>query len=218
MKLSLLLTNGDDAPLFLETLRKADAQGLEAVWLAEGGGLFPNPAVAASAAAVATRRIAIRAGGLSLPLHNPIRVAEEWALVDNLSRGRVGIAFPFYDSGVETVCRLWRGEAERVPDGEGRSIDVRILPQPIQGELPVWLADAPAAATLGANLFLPGPKGLEEAVVAYRAAGGLGSISMATSEIGLWDVDRLDALGVGEVAFRVDLADARDVLEMLHGR
>lgn len=142
MSRSLYLTSGDDAPLFLETVRRAEDLGLSAVWLAEGSGLFANPAVLAAAAAVATRRIALR-GVLALPLHNPIRVAEEWALVDNLSGGRAGIAVG-PDPDVETVRRLWRGEAVRVPDGEGRPVEVRILPQPIQPELPLFSVDEAA--------------------------------------------------------------------------
>ncbi|HYG63178.1 MAG TPA: LLM class flavin-dependent oxidoreductase, partial [Thermoanaerobaculia bacterium] len=136
MRLSLLLTGGDDAPLLLEVAREADRRGLAALWLPEqhGDGLFPNPAVAAAALAAATRRIGLRAAGLAVPLHNPIRVAEEWSLVDNLSKGRVGIALALADAaadeGIETVRRLWRGDAARVPDGEGRPIDIRILPRP----------------------------------------------------------------------------------------
>lgn len=142
---TLYLTGGDDARLFLETVRRAEEMGLSAVWIAEGAGLFLNPAVLASAAAVATRRIALR-GCLTLPLHNPIRVAEEWALVDNLSGGRAGIAVG-PDPSLETVRRLWRGEAVRVPDGEGRPIEVRILPQPIQPELPLFPVDEAAVRT-----------------------------------------------------------------------
>lgn len=142
---TLYLTGGDDAHLFLATVRRAEELGLSAVWIAEGAGLFLNPAVLASAAAVATRRIALR-GCLSLPLHNPIRLAEEWALVDNLSGGRAGIAVPD-DPAVEIVRRLWRGEAVQVPDGEGRPIEVRILPQPIQPELPLWPVDESAVRT-----------------------------------------------------------------------
>lgn len=148
MNLSLYLTGGHEAPLFLETVRRAEELGLSAVWIAEGPGLFLNPAVLAAAAAVATRRIALR-GDLALPLHNPIRVAEEWALVDNLSGGRAGIAVgPGDTAGVETVRRLWRGETVRVPDGEGRPVEVRILPRPIQPELPLWsLVDEAAVRT-----------------------------------------------------------------------
>lgn len=43
--------------------------------------------------ATATRRIGIRAGSVVLPLHHPVRVAEEWSVVDNLSNGRVGLSF-----------------------------------------------------------------------------------------------------------------------------
>ncbi|HWN44293.1 MAG TPA: LLM class flavin-dependent oxidoreductase [Thermoanaerobaculia bacterium] len=136
MSPSLYLTGGEDPHLFLKVVRQAEEQGLSAVWIAEGAGLFLNPAVLASAAAVATRRIALR-GCLALPLHNPIRVAEEWALVDNLSGGRAGIVIG-ETAGVETVRRLWRGEAVQVPDGEGRPVEVRILPRPIQPELPLW--------------------------------------------------------------------------------
>ena len=135
---SLHLTGGEDPHLFLEVVRQAEDLGLSAIWIAEGTGLFLNPAVLASAAAVATRKIFLR-GCLTLPLHSPIRVAEEWALVDNLSGGRAGIVIE-ETADVEIIHRLWRGEAVRVPDGEGRPIEVRILPRPIQPELPLWSA------------------------------------------------------------------------------
>ncbi len=228
MRLSLLLADGDDARLFLEVARQADHRGLAALWLPElhgaGGadgnsaGLFPNPAVAAAAVAVATRRIGVRAAGLALPLHNPIRVAEEWSLVDNLSRGRVGIALGRADEGIEIVRRLWRGEAARVPDGEGRPIEVRILPQPLQRELPLWLADAQAAASLGAHLLLAEPDG--DRIAAYRAAGGNGFVTVivpafASMEHGLRELERCEEIGAVEVACRVRLADALAALEVL---
>jgi len=202
MRLSLFLTSGDEAPLLLETARQAERRGLAALWLPERspGGLFPNPAVAAAAVAVATRRIGVRAGGLALPLHNPIRVAEEWALVDNLSGGRVGIAFSSADgdhAGIETVRRLWRGEAVRVPDGEGRPIEVRILPQPVQPELPLW-----------------------RIVTEPDAAGGEGPVAgtvpaFASVEEGLLAVRLWKEAGVNEIACRVSLSDALDALDVL---
>lgn len=213
MNVSLLLSAGDDPRLLLDVARDADRRGLAALWLPEldGSGLFPNPAVAASALAVATRRIALRAAGLALPLHNPIRVAEEWSLVDNLSGGRTGIAFGPGDlQEVETVRRLWRGEAERVPDGEGRPIDVRILPQPIQRELPLWLTDGRAAAALGANLLALDEREIE----IYRTGGGR-HVTVAAS---LPDLRRLETIGVDEVALRTDLVEAHAVLEAIHGR
>lgn len=213
MSLSLLLTAGDDPRLLLDVAREADRRGLAALWLPEleDSSLFPNPAVAASALAVATRRIALRAAGLARPLHNPIRVAEEWSLVDNLSGGRAGLAFGPGDlRDVETVRRLWRGEAERVPDGEGRPIDIRILPQPVQPELPLWLTDGRAAAAAGAGLFALDEKDIE----VYRSAGGRHVTVAAT----LRELDRLESLGVDEVAIRTGLAEALSVLEAIHGR
>lgn len=198
MRLGLLLTDGDDAPRLLEVARQADRCGLAALWLLEGAGLFPNPAVAAAAVAVATRRIGVRAI-LASPLHNPIRVAEEWSLVDNLSGGRAGIAFgPANDrEEIETVRRLWRGEAARIPDGEGRPIEIRILPQPVQRELPLWLT-------------LPEPDGGR---IAGRVAGTVPAF--ASVEEGLRALQPWEAIGVEEVACRVDLADALDALEVL---
>jgi alkanesulfonate monooxygenase SsuD/methylene tetrahydromethanopterin reductase-like flavin-dependent oxidoreductase (luciferase family) len=47
----------------------------------------------ADALAMVTKRIGLRAGSVVLPLHHPARVAEEWAVVDNLSGGRVAVSF-----------------------------------------------------------------------------------------------------------------------------
>src|SRR5581483_5596004 len=84
--------------LLLEGARFADRAGFTAVWTPERhfhrfGGLYPNPSVTGAALAAVTEHLEIRAGSVVLPLHDPIRVSEEWAVVDNLSRGRAGISF-----------------------------------------------------------------------------------------------------------------------------
>ncbi|HEY0172712.1 MAG TPA: aminotransferase class III-fold pyridoxal phosphate-dependent enzyme, partial [Pyrinomonadaceae bacterium] len=84
--------------LLIEGARFADRHGFEAVWIPERhfhafGGLSPAPSVVAAALARETERICLRAGSVVLPLHHAVRVAEEWAVVDNLSRGRAGVSF-----------------------------------------------------------------------------------------------------------------------------
>ncbi|HKX27256.1 MAG TPA: MupA/Atu3671 family FMN-dependent luciferase-like monooxygenase, partial [Blastocatellia bacterium] len=170
--------------LLFEGAKFADRHGFEAVWTPERhfhafGGLFPNPSVISAALAAITERLQIRAGSVVLPLHHPIRIAEEWALVDNLSGGRTGVAFAsgwhaddfvfspanFADrkeitfQGLELVRRLWRGEPARVVGGAGNEIEVKIFPTPVQADLPIWITAAGAPETfikageLGANIL-----------------------------------------------------------------
>ena len=161
--------------LLLEGAKYADRNGFSSVWTPERhfhafGGLYPAPSVAAAALAVLTDRISIRAGSVVLPLHNPLRVAEEWSVVDNLSDGRVGISvasgwhrndFVFAPEnyaerkkimleGVEAVRSLWRGESVRLPAGEGADAEVRVRPAPVQAELPMWLSAAGSPETFRA--------------------------------------------------------------------
>jgi natural product biosynthesis luciferase-like monooxygenase protein len=160
--------------LLLEGAKFADTHGFEAVWTPERhfgafGGLYPNPSVASAAVAAITQHVKIRAGSCVIPLHHPARIAEEWALVDNLSNGRVGISFAsgwhpndfvfrpesFADAkkvmlrDVETVRRLWRGETLEF-DGPRGKVAVRTLPRPVQKELPVWLTAAGNPETFAA--------------------------------------------------------------------
>ena len=78
--------------LILDSAKFADAHGFTAIWLPERhfhahGGFSPNPSVLAAALARETQQLQLRGGSVVLPLHHPVRVAEEWALVDNLSQG-----------------------------------------------------------------------------------------------------------------------------------
>ncbi|RVK17013.1 MupA/Atu3671 family FMN-dependent luciferase-like monooxygenase [Sinorhizobium meliloti] len=162
---SNLESNGSfDYDRLFEIARLADEGDFSAVWIPERhfhgfGGASPNPSVLAAALAARTQRIGLRGGSVVLPLHDPIRIAEEWALVDALSNGRAGVAFGsgwhavdfalaperYTDrrrltvEGVATVRALWRGESIPRRDGEGHPTDVRIYPRPVQPELPVWL-------------------------------------------------------------------------------
>ncbi|WP_329533997.1 LLM class flavin-dependent oxidoreductase [Streptomyces sp. NBC_01450] len=149
----------------IETARFADTHDFSTLWLPERhfhsfGGLFPNPSVLAAALARETRRIRLHAGSVVLPLHDPVRIAEEWAVADNLSGGRVGIGCAsgwhasdfalhpdrFTDrteiafQHLEDVRRLWRGESVPRHTGEGHPIDVRPHPRPVQELPPMYLA------------------------------------------------------------------------------
>jgi natural product biosynthesis luciferase-like monooxygenase protein/amino acid adenylation domain-containing protein len=170
--------------LYIEGAKIADRLGLSAVWTPERhfteiGAAYPNPSVLSAALATVTEHIQLRAGSVVLPLHHPMRVAEEWSVVDNLSGGRVGVSFAsgwvpndfvfapgaYADrhrlmlEGVAQVQKLWRGEAVGLTNGVGQEVPVRMLPRPVQAELPIWLtaAQSPktfeAAGALGVNVL-----------------------------------------------------------------
>jgi natural product biosynthesis luciferase-like monooxygenase protein len=172
--------------LILESARWADANGFDRLWTPERhfhrfGGLSPNPSVIAAAIAGCTSRIQICAGSVVMPLHDPIRVAEEWAVVDNISNGRVGLGVAcgwvpndfvisdsqahfddrhaVFESRTRELRRLWRGETRAAVNPQGEPIEVQTLPRPIQPEVPIWITAAGNPATfrlageMGANVL-----------------------------------------------------------------
>jgi natural product biosynthesis luciferase-like monooxygenase protein len=195
----------DKYRLLLEGAKFADRNGFEAVWtperhFAQFGGLFPNPSLMAAALATITENVSLRAGSVVLPLNDPLRVAEEWSVVDNLSGGRVAVAFAsgwqpndfalapqnypnrhqFMYEGIEQIRNLWRGLPVTRRNGAGEEIQVSCLPRPIQPELPIWITAASnpktfaMAGKIGANVLthLTGqtPQMLAEKIELYRAS------------------------------------------------
>src|SRR4051812_3445368 len=79
----------------LEHVAFADRHGFDRVLFSEhhdaDDGYCPSPLVAAAAAAARTRRLKIRIQALILPLHDPLRVAEDAAILDIVSGGRLEI-------------------------------------------------------------------------------------------------------------------------------
>jgi natural product biosynthesis luciferase-like monooxygenase protein len=177
--------NPDDKyQLLIEGTKFADNNRFKAVWIPERhfhklGGLFPNPAVIASALAMISSNIRLRAGSVVLPLHDPIRVAEEWAVVDNLSKGRVELSFAsgwhindfvlapdnyqnrkkiMFEQAV-MVRDLWRGIPVTRKSGAGNEIEIMTRPRPLQAELPIWITAIgnpetyAEAGKIGANLM-----------------------------------------------------------------
>jgi natural product biosynthesis luciferase-like monooxygenase protein len=202
----------------LETAAYADARGMSAVWVPERhfdafGGIFPSPSVLCAALARETRRIQLRAGSVVLPLHNPIRIAEEWSVVDNLSNGRIGVSFASgwhprdfvlapkaYESrresmlrGIAVVQQLWRGEAIEATGPDGKVNEIRLHPLPVQGTLPTWLTSVSSAKTwetagdLGVgvltNLMSQSLDDLRRNIAIYRAASERGSHAPGTGTV-----------------------------------
>lgn len=190
MKFSILYFSGDGSTtqtdkyqLLLETAKFADKNNFSAVWVPERhfhpfGGLYPNPSVIGAALAMVTNRIQLRSGSVVLPLQHPARVAEEWAVVDNLSNGRVSISFaPGWHAddfllspenygdrkevmwqGIEIVKKLWQGEAVEFRNGAGNYVKINTFPRPIQSDLSIWItAQAEEtfihAGKIGANIL-----------------------------------------------------------------
>jgi natural product biosynthesis luciferase-like monooxygenase protein len=175
---------GTEYDLLIAAAKFADAHDFCCVWTPERhfhdfGGLFPNPSLTSAALAMITEKIQLRAGSLISPLHDEIRMTEEWSFVDNLSHGRVAISFGsgwnatdfiFYPeryqsrqavmySQIETMKKLWRGEALVRQNSFGKDVSVTIHPRPVQSEPPIWITSSGnpetfiTAGRIGANVL-----------------------------------------------------------------
>src|SRR5437867_4236241 len=101
----------------IEQMAWTEELGFDSLWLTEHHfieyGLSVSPAVLAAAAAMRTRRVRIGLAAAILPFHDPVRLAEELAMVDILSEGRM-------DVGVGRGNRPVEFEGYRVPQIENR--------------------------------------------------------------------------------------------------
>jgi alkanesulfonate monooxygenase SsuD/methylene tetrahydromethanopterin reductase-like flavin-dependent oxidoreductase (luciferase family) len=154
---------GQETALLVQLARDAEATGFDSVWVTEHhvstDGYLPAPLVALGALAVATQRVQLGTNIALAPLFQPIRLAEEAAFLDQLSRGRLilglGLGYrpeelaAFGVRADQRVARLlaclevlrtaWTGRGVPVRVGNDElSLPVRPLPSTIAGP-PIWL-------------------------------------------------------------------------------
>src|ERR1700752_861399 len=143
----------------------ADKLGMHSAWIGEHHfnslGVLSCPDLVLAAVAAQTKHIRLAPAVTVLPLHHPIRVAEQWATLDLLSNGRVDFAAgrgydkreydPFhvsfadnqgiFEEGLELVHRLWAADGRISHKGQHYSFeDVRIPPKPVKNPIPTYVA------------------------------------------------------------------------------
>jgi natural product biosynthesis luciferase-like monooxygenase protein len=167
----------------------AEDLGFDSVWLTEHhfthyGGVFPSPSIFLTAVAQRTKRLRVGTAVVLVPLHNPVRLAEDYAMLDNLSGGRLefgaGRAFLRYEydslhvsmdessgrfsEGLEVIEQAWTQEAVTYEGKYFKVQNLSILPKPQQKpHPPIW-----AAAQLTPSSFeLIGKRGYHIMTVPY---------------------------------------------------
>jgi alkanesulfonate monooxygenase SsuD/methylene tetrahydromethanopterin reductase-like flavin-dependent oxidoreductase (luciferase family) len=143
----------------------AEEVGLHSAWIGEHHfsslGVLSCPDLVLACVAARTKRIRLAPAVTVLPLHHPIRVAEQWATLDLLSGGRVDFAAgrgydrreyepfkvsfehnqPIFEEGMTVVRRLWEADGPMSWNGAHYQFEnVRITPQPVQRPLPAYVA------------------------------------------------------------------------------
>lgn len=137
------------------------------------GGLLPSPLIATSYLAAKTEKIRLGTGLLLLPLHDPVRVAEDTACMDVVSGGRLILGLgqgyrpeefagfhrdlknrnKLMREGIELLRRFWT-ETDVSHDGEMFQYqNVNVTPKPLQQTPPIWVgAKVPRAIRVAADL------------------------------------------------------------------
>ncbi len=147
----------------LEQVRLAESVGFDSAWISEhhflDDGYCPSPAVAAAAMAAVTSKIRIGSAGIILPLQNPVRVAEDAAVVDNISNGRfdLGVVLGYrkeeYDGmgvpmierpsrmeeGLEVLGKALSGEKFSYEGRRFKYENTTVTPKPVQKPVPLYV-------------------------------------------------------------------------------
>jgi alkanesulfonate monooxygenase SsuD/methylene tetrahydromethanopterin reductase-like flavin-dependent oxidoreductase (luciferase family) len=197
----------------LQQIELVDQLGFDHVWITEhhfvDDGYMPSPLVMSGAIAARTARVSIGQDVMLLPFTHPVRLAEDLAVLDNLSNGRMmlgaGMGYvpsEFAAMGIdrgersrrmdETLEIVRRAFTDERFDHEGthfRLRDVRVRPRPVQaGGPPIWVAamgepGARRAARFGAHLL---PQGDRRAVLdPWRAALVAGGRDPSEHRVGI---------------------------------
>jgi natural product biosynthesis luciferase-like monooxygenase protein len=165
-------------------MERAEALGFDSVWPAEHHfseyGFCASPALSLAAIARRTSRIRLGSGVVVLPFNHPIRVAEDYAMLDLLSGGRVELGIgrgyqpiefqgygvdqtrsrEIFDESIEVIRQAWTQERVNFEGKHYRFHDVDVRPKPLQRpHPPIWLAALSEetfekAGRLGFNLLL----------------------------------------------------------------
>ncbi|SDI09730.1 Flavin-dependent oxidoreductase, luciferase family (includes alkanesulfonate monooxygenase SsuD and methylene tetrahydromethanopterin reductase) [Alteribacillus persepolensis] len=148
----------------LEQIQYAEELGFESVWLAEhhftAYGSMPSPQVAAAAIAQVTKTMDIGMAVCNLNFDNPVRIAEDFAMVDNLSNGRLkfgagrgyqpvefkGLGLEMKDTrevfweSVDIIKGLWYNDTFSYDGKHYQLENVSLTPKPVQERIPFYLA------------------------------------------------------------------------------
>jgi probable F420-dependent oxidoreductase len=198
------LQSGGDFGATIAECERAEAASFDSVWLGEHHNsilLYPAPLVGLAAIAARTRRVRLGTGVLLLPLYHPLAVAEEAAMVDVISRGRLilGVGAGYapeefaafdvsikergsrLDEAVPLIHRLWTEDAVNHEGRHYRIGGATLRPRPVQRPRPpIWFAGWVDAALRRAgrlgDAWLGGPSAkldeLARCVRIYRDSGG----------------------------------------------
>ena len=168
----------------LDEISTADQMGFDSAWLTEhhflNDGYCPSSLVTAAAIAARTKKIRIGTGVLLMPLHDPVRVAEDAAVVDLISGGRLilGLGLGYrpeefagfgrslkerkgrMEESIEILNKSWM-DGPFDHNGKYYKLEnINVTPKPVQRPIPIWIGafTEPAirrAARIGAPLYVP---------------------------------------------------------------
>jgi alkanesulfonate monooxygenase SsuD/methylene tetrahydromethanopterin reductase-like flavin-dependent oxidoreductase (luciferase family) len=171
----------------MEQIQYEEELGFDGVFFAEhyvGGYAFPSPPVFATAVAQRTKRIRLGTGVTLLPLTNPIRTAEEYAMLDVLSEGRLDFGvgrgvlkaeYELFDideaesqgrfhESMEIILQAWTQESVSYEGKYYKIRDVTALPKPVQKPFPpIWAA----CAVTPESFMWAGQKGFHPMLVPF---------------------------------------------------
>src|SRR5271166_1922658 len=189
---------------FIAQIELGDALGFDTAWLGEihfnrAFSILADPLMVLAAAAQRTSRIRLGTAVTLLPLHNPIKIAEQAATADILSDGRLefgvgrGVAYQYrgygipqeesrerFEEALDFILQAWTNETISFEGKYFRARDLSLVPKPVQSPHPPVriAANSPDTFPFAGSRKLPifasplinPPDKLKGGLAVYRAA------------------------------------------------